>query len=72
MSHLQDYYPAIRQGKKVYIPINHLSKDDVHANCGLMLAAATNYIEQFEFDAAEHLMAHEEQLRNYFDKSEKP
>ena len=65
MSLLQDYYPAIRDGKEVYIRIDLLTEDDVFADCNLMLDAAAKFAEKAEFDAAYQLMEHAEQLRNY-------
>ena len=65
MTLLQDYYPAIRDGKEVYVRIDSLTDDDVFANCNLMLDAAAKFAEKAEFDAAYQLMEHAEQLRNY-------
>ena len=67
MSLLQDYYPAIRDGKEVYGRIDFLTKDEVFANCCKMLADAGKFNERARFDAAEHLMKHAEELRDYFD-----
>ena len=69
MSLLQDYYPASRKAKTVYVRIACLTKDDVMANCSKMLATATKYAGQFEFDAAEHLMKHAEELRDFHSKT---
>ena len=69
MSLLQDYYPAIRDGKTVYVRIDLLTKDDVFANCSRMTAASTKLCEQFQIDSGMELLKHEEQLREFHSKT---
>ena len=60
MSNLQTYYPVIRDGKELYVPIDSMTDDDFIANCGLMLAKADHLRKQ-----ADKLKKHADQLKNY-------